>query len=413
MHRKFAIPNVPFKQFLKHKFLFFRMNSTAAGWELVLADAADLIESTRIASYSEWGRPQLTLEQYLDRESRLASTDFALQSLQTWVLRHTNGRIAGHCDTYNRPCWLQEGSHRRELDCISVAIVFICPEFRGLGLGTLMMRLLRERLSQLGAVVSNLYSDVGRRFYSRPELGWMPFSTAQMVADVERVALDCIIDTTKVIGDGQQDHELLKRLIAVDQRRLQSEMDDLARNSNGCCAAFTILPTFEAYEWFYQRSLVYKQSLKQSPEINNELPRGCWISDEQWMVYFYDYTKFNLHILRYSCSDDLAGAKSLLRQAGEDARRFGFKTVTIWQPDQILIDCRMEDASTISVAENVQQELGCSAECSPPQPVSLSRGCTLSWRSDEIPCLTVFNSRSSSLQTDDIKWLANQKYAWV
>jgi GNAT superfamily N-acetyltransferase len=380
------------------------------GWELALADLNTDAKSARIANYPEWGRPQLTLEQYLDRESRLASTDFALQSLHTWVLKHADGRIAGHCETYHRPCWLQQGSHRRELKCASVASVFIRTEFREQGLGTLMMRLLCDRLARIGIAASNLYSDVGRRFYSRPELGWITFSTAQMVVDVERVALDCVIDTTKVIGNGQQDHELLKRLIAMDQRRLQKEMDDLAHNSNGCSVAFTILPTFEAYEWFYQRSLVYKQSLKQSPSID-ELPRGCCMSDEQWMVYFYDYKEFNMYILRHSCSDDLAGAKSLLSQAVEDARRFGFNTVTIWQPDQILIDCCM-DGSQPGV--KVQQVLDCTAEFPLPRPVSLSRGCTLCWRSDEegsIPCLQIFNL--PSIQIADVKWLANQKFAWV
>jgi hypothetical protein len=72
------------------------------------------------------------------------------------------------------------------VDCHSIDSVFVPPEHRCKGYATLLVKLLREHLISEARgqpwVVSNLYSDVGPKFYSR--FGWKVFESREWVIRV-------------------------------------------------------------------------------------------------------------------------------------------------------------------------------------------------------------------------------------
>lgn len=149
------------------------------------AARADLIEKTRAQNYPEWG-PPLTLEQYQRREARLEAVWPSAPDpvLTCWALMDADAKdqdkksneleIHAHLETYRRPIriWLPDNKDAISAYSAGVASVFVRPDQRNRGLGTQMMRALKEQLHAADPemLASHLYSDIGEQYYSR--LGW-------------------------------------------------------------------------------------------------------------------------------------------------------------------------------------------------------------------------------------------------
>eukprot|EP00899_Mesostigma_viride_P015473 jgi/Mesvir1/23927/Mv10702-RA.2 len=113
----------------------------------------------------EWGKT-LTLEQYLEREDRLASHPWSQKALTSWVLTGSDGELLSQLETYRMEATCP--GHDRTT-AFGIASVFTEEKHRGKGYASKLVGLLLEQLRQESgdAVAVVLYSDVGPGLYAK------------------------------------------------------------------------------------------------------------------------------------------------------------------------------------------------------------------------------------------------------
>ncbi|KAL8391830.1 hypothetical protein RB595_002147 [Gaeumannomyces hyphopodioides] len=248
---------------------------------LVLAHPTDS-ELRRIwtMTHGPWG-PALSLDEYIEREAYLYTVPGSKDGLQSsWIL--TDCRlppdarpILSSCDTYRKPAMVsyppqasgQAAATAANVVAHGIGAVFTDPEFRGQGYASRMMREVGEVLQRYqadehrkgqqangdgnapaGALFSVLYSDIGKKFYSK--LGWLPAESTHVTWMPAPEGAD---NTTPTPDDAVRplDRGELAELCAVDERLLRAHLPEIAGQTGK--AAVALVPTHDAMMWHLDR----------------------------------------------------------------------------------------------------------------------------------------------------------------
>ncbi len=131
---------------------------------MLLREASDAEKLLRDrVTASAWGE-RLTVDQFVAREVRLRSHQWARENMQTWFWVDEKDRVLSSCETF---CIASEVGGRAGLSW-GIASVFTEAHLRKRGHSTAMLQALNARLASLPHAQSAvLYSDVGAPIYER------------------------------------------------------------------------------------------------------------------------------------------------------------------------------------------------------------------------------------------------------
>jgi GNAT superfamily N-acetyltransferase len=267
--------------------------------ELVEADAEQKIERDRHA-YEAWGQ-RLTLEQFLAREVRLRAHPFAQESMRTWLLRGSNGRILSSCESFQTPC--RVGARWGE--AYELASVFTEASLRGRGHAVQLITKLVERLGTLPGrpLAVTLYSDVGAGIYGR--CGFTAVATphdwrlAPLSADPEA---------------------LVDRLF--EEGALATE---LAKVSPPSGSGVLLWPEAGQVDWQLERERIYAHLLDR-PRL-----RACGAVAGDSRAFWAGNLKAGLLEVLLVEGSDPAELKALLRAAQALAAEAGLTQIRLWE----------------------------------------------------------------------------------
>ncbi|CAG8635713.1 1722_t:CDS:2 [Dentiscutata heterogama] len=343
--------------------------------DLVLVEAApEQANITNRNSYVEWGYPQLTIDQYLKREFILSNSVYNSEIFKVWILVSTKdandtskineSAILSACETFKRKALITLSSGQvQEATGYSIASVFTPPQYRHKGYGSTMMKLLSDKLRfDFKAEFSFLYSDIGTEFYGR--FGWKAYPLKEVRFKVDNNFTTLSENSAEIVAIDQSN---LESVIQQDCEYIKKEFSKLNKKS------LVVLPINPTYNWFFERS----KYLSKSNECSNIL--GVKILKEQdirgFIIWCPDFQYNKLEILRFR-SDSQQTTQLLIEKAKQEASRFKFKQVILWNPDLRLFD----------LSRKVEVEV---VEMTKKLP-------SLAWYMDD----------------GDVDWVLNEKYGW-
>jgi hypothetical protein len=213
-----------------------------------------------------------TLEQYLAREARLNKLPFGAGGNRWALVDQRTGEWTSTCETYHRPCLytaeIDEDILKvvvRQGTAAVVASVFTPEEMRGRGYAGEMMKQLNRRLREFdGVVLSTLYSDIGPTFYTK--LGWQKLESKESVLtwDAPNFVAEELAKSASLEVRSVPEEELFESYLPHDIDLLR---DDLVqkyndKNPEGPARTFSILPTEESIRWMWERTHIYRESLR-------------------------------------------------------------------------------------------------------------------------------------------------------
>ncbi|KAL2129322.1 hypothetical protein VTI74DRAFT_7931 [Chaetomium olivicolor] len=365
-------------------------------------------------TYPKWG-PALSEKDYLTREAYLTTVPLARDGgITHWILTVAGlpgdeRPVLSSCESLRKRavCTTREGKVVEGV-AHGIASVFTDPAFRGRGYASRMMNELGKRLrgwqtgsagSKTGgaggaeeeeavekgrSLFSVLYSDIGKKFYAKH--GWAPFASCHVAWKPKAVEGGVGLKTARVIGY----HELAE-LCAVDERLLRGSLARMAGDGKTHAA---ILPELDTMLWHLMREdFMTKAIFGRTPAIRGavagEPGKRIWAV---WMRGYYGgLNKMEgntLHILRVVVEDPaqpdeelVEGFKEIVQIAQAEAAEWKTQDVQVWNPTPKLkglvelcgIDFEFVDRDNDSIA-------------------------SLMWYGEEA--------------TEEIDWVANEKYAW-
>ncbi|RHZ45282.1 hypothetical protein Glove_682g54 [Diversispora epigaea] len=369
---------------------------------------------TNQTSYIEWGHPELTLEQYLEREKILTNLEFTRDNFQVWILiskkekqQESIPTILSACETFKRKALIKDksdklrgvgeggGGNVKEIICYSIASVFTPPNFRNKGYASSMLKLLSDILvKELKAEFSFLFSDIGPHFYQR--LGWNGFDHKEIRFNV---------DNNKHISDSVVDN--MDNNIIVEEIKKITSQNDLERIIQQDCQliyqefssldfpAFLVLPTKPTFEWHFERSKFYAKIKNVEITTFGVELIGKSINNNHhllgFILWFHDFKEQKLTILRFR-SNNQKITKLLIEHAKREALRYNLKQVVLWNPDMKLFSNKKEDDN------NKNDDYDDNGE--------------LVERKDSLPSLACYYKEPSFSHFSHFKWLLLEKYTW-
>lgn len=294
------------------------------------------LEKCRRENFASWGGG-LSEELYMERENFLASSTFSKARQKTWILLEaskdqlTSIDILASCETYSHDCLISwDGETVVEGSCLSVASVFTPERHRKKGHASFMLKSLLERARSMeGVIASSLYSDIGPIYYSK--LGWeVSQSNFTLFFDLENskefVPSDGLSRSWKYL-------ELFdcKPIIQKESNDLKEKIRMQAKAMNK--PVVSLLPSFEAFEWLWMRSLFYSKSLAQGKEL-----KYCGIQSKNssdFALFIIDYTEKILKVTIARLSIDTG---AILLALAIHAKEWNLKRVEIWDHFSVISD---------------------------------------------------------------------------
>ena len=258
-------------------------------------------------NYSAWGK-SLTPEQYLARENMLSDQPLTRErGIIFWALVDSDDRDIplSACETLRKRGILRkEDGKVVQVDGWGVASVFTMERQRGQGYASRMMRMLRDKLKDMSADFSVLWSDVGL-FYS--SIGWKPYPTATMTLPASTVGDIGDIEWIK------QGDRRLKELCEADAEMVSSELE---------LGAFELIPRYEEVQWHLARASVYEK----------QLDHVAIRAGDGWMIWNVDIHADVLQILRLREPSTVILLEKLFAAAAKVASLIGVSNVQLWDP---------------------------------------------------------------------------------
>ncbi|CAG8438311.1 7703_t:CDS:2 [Dentiscutata heterogama] len=355
------------------------MSSEPEHQDLILVEATP--KQARI-----WGYPLLTLDEYVEREQILANIDFTLENLIVWILvskkcnlsNDTEPTIYSHCETYKRKALIKLSSGQiQEVIGYCITALFTPSKYRGKGYAAKVMELLNDKLRfEYKAKFAYLYSEIGPNFYSK--LGWKIFPHKEIKFKVEDKYFAPLNHSKLIVSINQSN---LESVVIKDCEFIKNDLKKLNKKS------LVILPTKPAFDWIFQKTKLYS---KLHSDINDPRQFGAMILNknndeneellERFIMWSHDFKENRLLILRFR-SDSPFTSRLLIQQAMQEASKFQFKQIILWNPDLSLF--------------NIENDLnifdGEVAERTESLPY-------LSWYADD---------------DDNVDWMLIERYSWV
>ncbi|KAJ3055828.1 hypothetical protein HK097_009031 [Rhizophlyctis rosea] len=320
-------------------------------------------------NHVSWGAPDLELDQYIQREILLGQTPFATDR-ETWVLAPTDAPsdtldFVAACETYRRPMLLGDGKGGvKEGVCVSIASVFTPEQHRGKGYAGMLLTVIMEMIKADETVLaSTLYSEVGKTYYAKFGWDYAPSYVGTILVESYPETNPSTPPTPILASE-------IATVIWEDVDVLTEEM------KTNISETFLVLPTAEAIQWFHACADYYAPIVgKVDPppaHLGARLPNGDFI------IWQHDWIARKIMVLRLRASAP-ERARDLLRVAVEEARKYGLKKVSMWNPDDTIVSGAVEGALEVMPREDDDSLSGV-------------------WQRDG--------------DTNPV-WVANEKYAWV
>ncbi|KOS22946.1 Lysine acetyltransferase [Escovopsis weberi] len=385
----------------------------ASSVDLVLTNpTADERRQIWSQNYPEWGRG-LTHQSYLDREAYILDIPMSKNGgLTNWILTTTAAGprdgpvseaiprpILASCETLKRQVMLRgEDGVVRDVWGYGIASVFTFKELRGRGYASRMMAMLHDHLFKLhresgDSPCSVLYSDIGNKFYAAH--GWLPDRSTFLefpVKQINATATNGVDGSVKPITEEDVpmlaglDRDLLRRDLSVHK------LEDPHR----VCLAF--VPSADLHRWHFQRDDFYcNYTFSRTPTARGAVytPPGASQS-KVWIFWTRVYNggvespeKNVLYINRFVVEDerisDAELSKAILALWGlarKEAVEWQLAKINMWNPSD-RVRRLVGDIDGLESIYVVREE-------------------------DSIASLSWFGEGP----TEQVEWVANERYAW-
>ncbi|KAI9219319.1 hypothetical protein BC828DRAFT_386466 [Blastocladiella britannica] len=359
-------------------------------------------------NHAEWGK-RLPLPDYLGREKALLSTPMSSPAIhRSWALMHpddvakwnvaegtdlpgaaVDAPILAACETFSRRA--VESSNGTEKDSVMVSLgsVFVGERHRGRGYAKELMVRVREWMVREypAGGYSNLYSDIGPKFYAR--LGWHVLPSLSLTGTVADMA---------VAGHHQQMNLQVTLLQSAVPESLYASLTYHALQAATSTKKKAVVLALDSgtVAWFRARSdhyLTLPQYAAHRPSTSTKVgatvPGGAIL----WSVLPEPSTLYIL-ALRIDPSlspiDQSAVRDALLSAAAAEARNHKLAKVTAY----------------LSAEHNQVMEV-------------LSAGWTVAPRDSSLSSLMVWGKDDSGPDMDaaqvaeSVVWVGDERYAWV
>ncbi|KAL1900790.1 hypothetical protein Cpir12675_000804 [Ceratocystis pirilliformis] len=333
------------------------MSSLLDSIAIVLASPAQRHAAWSLNS-THWRGP-LTSQAFIGREAHLSQTALASGDGGLYFVAVPKDSVeskGGHADENVEPVVYAICTALRKrvlVRCQGCAV----EEATAYGIGS-------RELDIRGAVLSILYSDIGRKFYA--DLGWAAMPARTAVMPISKPAAG------EPEGVTWLSDEDLQRVTTQDTKQLH---DSLVTDASSPTVRIAFLPDFAQLDCSLQRSQITAQALRTAvPQTTVVLRRrGAQTSSgTSWVWWDHRLHDGQLKILRLTVdSADATARETLLRAAHHEAAVWGLSEVGVWDP------CGAE------FSEVIDRDLG-------------------------VPCLRWQNGEER-----DIEWVCNEYYAWV
>ncbi|PRP87287.1 hypothetical protein PROFUN_01549 [Planoprotostelium fungivorum] len=324
-------------------------------------------EQTWKNHYVEWGKG-LTLQQHIDR----------VLFLKTKRIRPTSIVHARRIDVVSWFLNLIPVDLVEEHDCESVASVF-CPEqYRRRGYASLMLSLLYKEISP-GRGASFLYSDIGTEFYWKSGEREKGGGYKAQPTDMLNLSVDTKMSAKTEVSTSDVQRKDVRAIIERDVTTLRHQLahgGDITGDVSDKRVWFSVVPSIEAIEWLFARTLSNEERLGKKVEDI----WGVQTADgESYALWFYDWPEDNLVFLRMRLSPSSDRSSVMIRfiqRAMEVAKAQGLERVHVWDP---------------------------------PKDAVRDAGLDITTREDHLPSLCLYVHEDM----DNVVWMCNEKYAWI
>ncbi|KAI5785500.1 hypothetical protein DFH27DRAFT_261031 [Peziza echinospora] len=292
----------------------------------------------------------LTVEQYVGREKHISSQDLTRDGgIRFWVLTdgETPANILCSCETITKDAVVAHAKGGTEfVKANIVGSVFTPERNRGKGFASVMLRKLAEVLQSEGCLFDCLYSDVGKRFYSR--MGWKPYeSTHISLPPAGR-------DNETPKGVRLLKDEDLKGEDGLCARDVKAALHDFQKRplADGVDHRVAFVPTYDVMRWHHAREEYVGHHLTgKTPIVKGAIATE---SQKRWCIWTRTFNNLDescktLYVLRMvdeeeGCRepekedgriDEIAG---LLEAAQTQAAIWGLTEVVVWNPSRRVVE---------------------------------------------------------------------------
>lgn len=366
-------------------------------------DPASLLEYVQTAylNADEWKGP-LTIEQYLQREDLLQATTLTKSDRITgWILTtdslptNSDGSrpILASCESIAIHAYAARDGVVEKIQAHGIASVYNRPEHRGKGYASRMMAELAKRLESWQSTsdsinkFSVLFSDIGQTFYARH--GWQVSSSTHIhLHPIDQNAYDSA--RSDLPGVDELLLEDLRDIPAIEylEHRLQKTSQAMPGKIH-----VAIRPDLEHFEWHFARDEFQTKMVgRRFPKVKGAIHRPTGIALIWCRVYAAKPSDWQLHILHTVVPPSVEGSESaelavaaLLLKAQLEAHVWEMASgVEVWDPCDVVMASaqrlRGKEQGSVEIITRDREHL-----------------CSLRWA----PGIT-----------EDVVWLAKEKYGW-
>lgn len=381
-------------------------SATDPGLTLEPANAVEYEHTWRL-NCSEW-KGFLSDSSYLDRELLLAEAEVAAEGGATaWILTSSklptnedgSRPILASCETNRKTAYISKNGRLEKVISHGIGSVHSPAHYRGRGYGVKMIQELDKKLDTYQQLKSNtgrfsvLYSDIGPKFYAKH--GWKAFPSTHI--------------SLKPIANAGEYHQ---RVAEITPKRTIEDLrvQDLAVVAPVCIQALekrlealsleTPNKTFVSYQpslaqlqWHFTREEFLADYLgRKRPVVKGARDAETGACLIWTRTYAADSAEWHLSILYthiprpYSASDATnieAALSALLLRAQWEAKQWDMaQGVELWDPSEEVISAAeaIAHGQAVKVISRDQEHI-----------------CSLKW---------------NGLETDEVIWVANERFAW-
>lgn len=374
--------------------------------ELVQSTPEEYLQTIRLNSTS-WKGP-ITVDQYIEREDRLSKQNLTKNgALTSWILvdsrQPPNDRlILSSCESYRKPAYLAYQGRVEDIICHGVGSVFSRSEFRGRGYAGRMLEELAKKLDtwqsenqpRKQVVFSVLFSDIGKKFYTR--YGWKPFASSHIsLPPLNEQSYNASVELAKLPVAKQLTAEEIRESMCSEivEKKNRNFLRVLSEKSPG--AKVSIAPDYDHMLWHWAREDFYEDV--GVFDKAHPLVRGAGVDHHHvycsWSRKLGDSpSEHTLYILRLiydepsSPPQELATVEAIaavLRRAQFEAHKLNMKSVDFWNPSPLVEKAARLLDPNVQVVHREESSIS-----------------SLKW-----------NGASQGLG-DNVEWLWNEKYSW-
>ncbi|KAL1837335.1 hypothetical protein VTJ49DRAFT_3978 [Mycothermus thermophilus] len=335
-----------------------------------------------------WARP-MSATDYIERERQLAEHDLNRDGgCRHWVL-YLKGyprQLIASCESARRPVLISDGPGEpcRKGYGYAVTNVYTAPSYRRQGYAAYLLRCVQERMDA-ESDFSVLYSDSGRRYYAG--LGWIPFASRQATITLltpqspPHLQIPRRLFTPVSVKTRPLQAAELPALCEADcqhltTRTFPSLCDAAANNNHDDRTRIAFLPTHALISWHlasaeFDAAKMFPASSPASKPVPGAIVTP---SGRAWACWAHDWRGRRLRVLRiaHAAAEDpgaedggaspprtavataaaAADVAALLEAAVDEARRCGLRSVTVWNPDEVVRAGCFDPFSTERAARN-------------------------------------------------------------